>query len=142
MRKKENFKKKAEEKEKEEILQTQEKIAELRSEMALKSKDTLIAEKFVYENIIEENAYYSNLTRLAISVSYLTIFLNIISFIAKVFNSTEILTDLLLMALYLILLAAAILLDCFDRNNSSRRKRSNECRLKIQIIDEILSEMN
>lgn len=79
-KKKEEKEKEAQEKESKAIIQAKEDYKKIKSEMSSKSKDELIAERFVCENIINKNTYFLNPTRLSITMSFLTIIANIYSF--------------------------------------------------------------
>lgn len=108
--------------------------------MSSKSKDELIAERFVCENIINKNTYFLNPTRLSITMSFLTIIANIYSFFINLTDTKNELSGTIQIILLGIAVAAAFAINYFDEYNNKRMKKNNYCRLKIQIIDEILKE--
>ena len=142
MAKKSKAQKKKEEqkKEKKEIIQAKEDYQKIKAEMSSKSKDELIAERFVCENIINKNTYFLNPTRLSITMSFLTIIANIYSFFINLTDTKSELSGTIQIILLGIAVAAAFAINYFDEYNNKRMKKNNYCRLKIQIIDEILKE--
>lgn len=133
-------KKDEQEKEKKEIIQAKEDYQKIKAEMSSKSKDELIAERFVCENIINKNTYFLNPTRLSITMSFLTIIANIYSFFINLTDTKNELSGTVQIILLGIAVAAAFAINYFDEYNNKRMKKNNYCRLKIQIIDEILKE--
>ena len=139
-KKKEEKEKEAQEKESKAIIQAKEDYKKIKSEMSSKSKDELIAERFVCENIINKNTYFLNPTRLSITMSFLTIIANIYSFFINLTDTKNELSGTIQIILLGIAVAAAFAINYFDEYNNKRMKKNNYCRLKIQIIDEILKE--
>lgn len=137
---KEQKKKEEQKKENEEIIQAKEDYKKIKSEMSFKSKDELIAEKFVCENIINKNTYFLNPTRLSITMSLFTIIANVYSFFINLTDTKNELSGTIQIILIGIAVAAALAINYFDEYNNKRMKKNNYCRLKIQIIDEILEE--
>lgn len=123
-----------------EIIQAKEDYQKIKAEMSSKSKDELIAERFVCENIINKNTYFLNPTRLSITMSFLTIIANIYSFFINLTDTKNELSGTVQIILLGIAVAAAFAINYFDEYNNKRMKKNNYCRLKIQIIDEILKE--
>lgn len=140
MTKKKRIQKEKKENELKEIIQAKEDYKKIKSEMSSKSKDELIAEKFVCENIINKNAYYLNQTRLSIIFSFLALFVNVYYFIANLTNEKGGLSETIQIILLGIAVAAAFAMYLFDKYNNKRMEKNNYFRLKIQIIDELLEE--
>lgn len=142
MTKKKRIQKEKEEKENElkEIIQAEKNYQLIKAEMNCKNKDELIVEKFVCENIMNKNAYFLNQTRLSIIFSFLALFVNVYYFIANLTNEKGELSETIQILLLGITVAAAFAMYLFDKYNNKRMEKNNYCRLKIQIIDELLEE--